>query len=75
MAFPEIVFYGCKLAPFENGGTKHNNFKHLLKLDTFFGSTFLATFMDFYLIYFVVVPQGIVFLVLEPLGADFELPS
>ena len=49
--------------------------KNLLKLDTFFWNPFLATFMDFYLIYFVVVPQYVVFLVLEPLGADFELPS
>ena len=40
-----------------------------------FGTFFLATFMDFYLIYFVVVSQNVVFLVLEPLGADFELPS
>ena len=31
--------------------------------------------MDFYLIYFVVVSQNVVYLVLEPLGADVELPS
>ena len=31
--------------------------------------------MDFYLIYFVVVSQNVVYLVWEPLGADFELPS
>ena len=40
-----------------------------------FGVLFLATFMDFYLIYFVVVSQNVVYLVWEPLGADFELPS
>ena len=31
--------------------------------------------MDLYLIYFVVVPQNIVSLVLEPLGAEFDLSS
>ena len=73
--FQKSRFNICKIAVFESEGTKIKNFQNLIKLDTFFVDPFSCYIYGVSLIYFVVVSQNAVFLVLEPLGADFDLPS
>ena len=69
------VFTVVKLHFLKVGARKTKILKTFLSYIHFLETHLLATFMDLSLIYFVVVPQYVVFLVLEPLGADFELPS
>ena len=73
--FRNCVFTIVKLWFLKVGERKTKILNNFLNSIHCFGPFFLATFMDFYLMYFVVVSQNVVYLVLEPLGADFELPS